>query len=970
MKKSIIHAVALFLDKRRRVQRFDSHGVKRFTRLLFLVLFLSCGATLGFVSLTYPASNLKRLRLAYDHPLTTRITYAPIDPRIVSAVRAQAAAAADVPDPNGPTFGHPIISGIQGVGFEQGLRIDPSNSNRVYTSAPGSLSSDTSWIWQSLDGGLTFKWVTAATPLEGKATPACAGGGDSETGVDLMGRLYFCDLTLPNFSTARSDDFGATFLCSNTGVPDAVVDRQWYTFDGDPLNGGSIYLTNDEVAMSPAMCGSPTNFGQNILVMYRSPITGSPPQAAGIEFGPANKISNPMGCDEGIMGNNEVSPVATTLGQPDGNGGYTTLPAPVKHVFVVHDDALLNRILVGRCFPVAFGAPVPNVSDPSGLNCVDLPVADLTTSNKTGGNFPTLAIDAAGNLYTVWEQAPINAGGQVTGDTLLKYSYSTDQGNTWSAPMTIDTSGSPVGTLHTNVFGWIAAGDDGRVGIAWYGTSGQPPFPSAGPDSCGATCDWSLWYVMTTNGHSATPTFTAPVSASEHFVHRGSQYTLIGGQTGDRTQGDFLQMRMGARGEAEIGYSDSNNVDEIFAPHGMFVRQNGGPGLLAASSPVTISGLTPFNSAADPTGDGKYQQSGISSANMPQLDITGSNITIATTAPCSVVAPCYRVEMRINNLSLAPSITQDPDIDLVWSTQWLVQSSSDVNGGKNFHVYGESTNGGTLQCYVGENAAAAVGGGVALTYPGGSTALPAANCQSTLGANGNIVIYVPLTSVLEAGAIDNRLHEVTASTMTLQGPANAIQPVAGIGGSLFNLVDVAQTYVFDPAQVTFTRVVSRKVHGGAGTFDIELAQNGPSADECRSGGANGNYQLIVTFVNPISAVAGGTVTSGTGMVDSVSASGSNVTINLSGVTTAQRLVVTLTGVNDGTTVGTVTITMPVLVGDTNSNGATNAADIAQTKSQSGQPVTAANFREDVSADGYLNASDIAIVKSKSGTALP
>jgi hypothetical protein len=106
------------------------------------------------------------------------------------------------------------------------------------------------------------------------------------------------------------------------------------------------------------------------------------------------------------------------------------------------------------------------------------------------------------------------------------------------------------------------------------------------------------------------------------------------------------------------------------------------------------------------------------------------------------------------------------------------------------------------------------------------------------------------------------------------------------------------------------------------------------------------------------------------MLDSVSASGSNVTINLSGVTTAQRLVVTLTGVNDGTTIGTVAITMPVLIGDTNSNGATNAADIAQTKSQSGQPVTAANFREDVSADGNLNASDIALVKSKSGTALP
>ena len=72
-------------------------------------------------------------------------------------------------------------------------------------------------------------------------------------------------------------------------------------------------------------------------------------------FSPANKVSNPLGCDEGIMGNNEVSPVATTLGQPDGSGGFVTLAIPVKHVFVIHDEALLNRILIGRCFPLAFG---------------------------------------------------------------------------------------------------------------------------------------------------------------------------------------------------------------------------------------------------------------------------------------------------------------------------------------------------------------------------------------------------------------------------------------------------------------------------------------------------------------------------------------------------------------------------------------------------------------------------------------
>src|SRR5436189_610199 len=650
----------------------------------------------------------------------------------VGALLAIVSFAASPPTPPHPaplTFGHPIISGIGGVGFEQGLRVDPSNANRLYTSAPGSLSSDTSWIWHSLDGGKTFKWVVDATAFEGKAT-TCFGGGDTETGVDSAGHLYFADLTLANFSTSRSDDHGASFICSNTGVPDAVVDRQWYAFDGDPTNGGSIYLTNDEFAQAPATCGSPTNFGQNILVMYRSPLPGAQ-ATAGIEFGPAYKVSNPLGCDEGIMGNNEVSPVATTLGQPTGvPGQFAVLPTPVKHVFVIHDDALLRRILIGRCFPVAFGPPVPNVSDPSGLNCVDLPVANLASSNKTGANFPTMAIDKGGNLYAVWEQAPINDSGQVIGDTVLKYSFSTDQGNTWAAPIQIDTSGSPVGTLHNNVFAWTIAGDDGRVDIAWYGPPRVAPNPSNGHDSVPG-CDWSLWMVQTLNGHAATPTFTAPILASEHFIHRGSMFTLIGGQNGDRTLGDFLQLRMGANGEAEIAYADSNNVDEAFAPHGMFVRQNGGNGLLAASSPVNIPGLTPSNAVSDPTGDGKYEVNGLSSANMPQLDITNSSVSLLTMAPCSSAAPCYQVVMKLNNLSLAPTTAQDPDLDLVWLTQWFVPSTTDPNGGKNFFVYAESFNGGTLQCFAGENAAQAVGGGVTLTYPG-ATQLPAANCRATM----------------------------------------------------------------------------------------------------------------------------------------------------------------------------------------------------------------------------------------------
>src|SRR5205807_6870168 len=100
--------------------------------------------------------------------------------------------------------------------------------------------------------------------------------------------------------------------------------------------------------------------------------------------------------------------------------------------------------------------------------------------------------------------------------------------------------------------------------------------------------------------------------------------------------------------------------------HAMFVRQNSGTGLIAGFSPMNIAGLTPFGGVTDPALDGKYEVNGSSSANMPQLDILGSSIALTTSTPCSVAAPCYQVTMQLNNLSLAPTLAQDSNTDLVW----------------------------------------------------------------------------------------------------------------------------------------------------------------------------------------------------------------------------------------------------------------------------------------------------------------
>jgi hypothetical protein len=160
--------------------------------------------------------------------------------------------------------------------------------------------------------------------------------------------------------------------------------------------------------------------------------------------------------------------------------------------------------------------------------------------------------------------------------------------------------------------------------------------------------------------------------------------------------------------------------------------------------------------------------------------------------------------------------------------------------------------------------------------------------------------------------------------------------------------------------------VSRKTHGAVGDFDVPLPLTGNVGVECRSGPA---HQMIINFAVPVT-VGSANVTSGSGSVGSFSVSGAVVTVNLTGVTNAQRITVTLGNVDDGTNVGDLPVSMGVLAGDTNENGAVSAADVSQTKAQSGQTATAANFREDVNVSGSISAGDVALVKANSGTVLP
>jgi uncharacterized repeat protein (TIGR03803 family) len=173
--------------------------------------------------------------------------------------------------------------------------------------------------------------------------------------------------------------------------------------------------------------------------------------------------------------------------------------------------------------------------------------------------------------------------------------------------------------------------------------------------------------------------------------------------------------------------------------------------------------------------------------------------------------------------------------------------------------------------------------------------------------------------------------------------------------------------------VQLVSAVSRKIHGVAGTFDVDLT-NG-SGIECRSGGANGDYTLVFTFANTLTSVANATVASGTASVSSNAIDGNdahNYIVNLTGVANAQGVTVSLSNVTDslGNFSPVVAASMGVLLGDVNSSRRVDAADVSSVRQQTLQTIDALNFRNDINANGRIDAADVSVARQQTLTSLP
>jgi hypothetical protein len=235
---------------------------------------------------------------------------------------------------------------------------------------------------------------------------------------------------------------------------------------------------------------------------------------------------------------------------------------------------------------------------------------------------------------------------------------------------------------------------------------------------------------------------------------------------------------------------------------------------------------------------------------------------------------------------------------------------------------------------------------------------------------------------------------VEGNTICIDLPLNAFGPARPIGATstFYNVTafsggrnDVAadvytegdSTRSFDFAlgnsspKVGFS-VASRKVHGSAGTFDINLPLTGPRGVECRAPGQTGtagvDYKMIFTFSAPVTAC--GTASTGT-VVSGPNAN--QCTVNLTGLANQTYITVTLTGVTNacfGALSPSPSGTMGLLVGDVNASGVVTSGDTNLCKAQALQPVTNSNFRNDINASGSITTGDVNLIKQNALSQLP
>ncbi|CAN5717719.1 hypothetical protein BH18ACT15_BH18ACT15_04200 [soil metagenome] len=282
--------------------------------------------------------------------------------------------------------------------------------------------------------------------------------------------------------------------------------------------------------------------------------------------------------------------------------------------------------------------------------------------------FPSLAIDTAGNLYAAWiEKGSFNA----------YYSFSKDDGATWSAKQLVNRRGA-----QTTVMPWIEAGSPGRVAVSFY-CSPVDGNPEVGGAS-GFHGPWDVCMNQSTNALAQGADFSQ-VKVTHHPIHWDSiclSGLACSTNGGDRTLLDFFQTRMDPRdGRLTTVFNESNKVsrgDITNIAIETFAKQKSGPSLLASRGqvPADSRAIVRNNSGPDPIGDAQFPFSSLGPPppnfrqNVHSLDITSLGVSPTTINGNKAIQLTLKVR-DLSSAGLTQALLDMKSAELKFVVRWV-----------------------------------------------------------------------------------------------------------------------------------------------------------------------------------------------------------------------------------------------------------------------------------------------------------
>lgn len=374
--------------------------------------------------------------------------------------------------------------------------IDIASDGTIYVNAPSGvvhLPGTASFLFRSDNGGAT--WTQTGPGLRG----LLPGGGDSDVAIDPVdGAIYFTDLYLADSTVSVSRDKGQSWAFANPvgGLP--VHDRQWLASPG----AGVVYHVYNQIPAGLTVSKS-TDGG---LTFLQHMLAATIIDRNGCECPPGNMIAE-----------------KTTL-----------LPDKVGVIY----DTSMGGIKFAR-------------STNGGLVWTQSVISPNGSASNTGMSFPVVANAGGGNLKAVWLEQVNDSS------TRLRFSSSSNWGESWSAPVTLVSGG-------TSVYPWLDA-RGGKVAVALYHTDAS----AATPDEVPAGSPWYVKYLESSNGGAS---WSAPLPVDNLAVKSGPVCTQGANCAENRELLDFLQVALDSQNRANVTWTRSK--DNVGDTELRFARQN------------------------------------------------------------------------------------------------------------------------------------------------------------------------------------------------------------------------------------------------------------------------------------------------------------------------------------------------------------------------------------------------------------